>query len=101
MGEEKPDHKYGPANSITDVDWLHQIAELLGELDPEIRSARCPECGSSQLVYCEEGNLHYRMTTTTLRAGASAVTATPKKPGRTERCANQWVVVLAGPLSLV
>jgi ribosomal protein S27E len=50
-----------PADGITDVDWLQQIAELLGELNPETRSARCPECGGSQLIYCEEVNLHYRL----------------------------------------
>jgi hypothetical protein len=50
-----------PANGITDADWLWQIAELLGELDPETRSARCPECGSSQLIYCEEVNLHHKL----------------------------------------
>jgi DNA-directed RNA polymerase subunit RPC12/RpoP len=51
-----------PADGITDADWLHQIAELLGELDPRTRSARCPECGGSQLIYCEEVNMHYRLT---------------------------------------
>ena len=50
-----------PANGITDADWLQQIAELLGELDPQTRSARCPECGGSQLIYCEEVNLHYKL----------------------------------------
>jgi hypothetical protein len=50
-----------PADGITDADWLFQIAELLSELDPETRSARCPECGGSQLIYCEEVNLHYKL----------------------------------------
>jgi len=50
-----------PANGTTDVDWLWQIAELLGELDPETRSAHCPECGGSQLIYCEEVNLHHKL----------------------------------------
>jgi hypothetical protein len=50
-----------PADGITDADWLQQIAELLAELDPATRSARCPECGGSQLIYCEEVNLHYRL----------------------------------------
>lgn len=50
-----------PANGITDADWLGQIAELLGELNPETRSAHCPECGSSQLIYCEEVNLHHKL----------------------------------------
>ncbi len=47
---------------ITDADWLGQIADLLAELDPETRSARCPECGGSQLVFCEEVNIHYPLT---------------------------------------
>jgi ribosomal protein S27E len=50
-----------PANGITDADWLQQIAELLIELNPATRSARCPECGGSQLVFCEEVNLHYKL----------------------------------------
>jgi ribosomal protein S27E len=50
-----------PARGITDADWLQQIAELLGELNPATRSARCPECGSSQLIFCEEANLHYKL----------------------------------------
>jgi hypothetical protein len=50
-----------PADGITDADWLHQIAELLQELDPETRSARWPDCGGSQLIFCEEVNLHHRL----------------------------------------
>jgi ribosomal protein S27E len=50
-----------PANGITDVDWLEQIAELLEELHPATRSTRCPKCGSSQLIYCEEINLHHKL----------------------------------------
>ena len=50
---------HDPANGITDADWLEQIAELLMELNPATRGARCPECGSGQLIYCKEVNLHY------------------------------------------
>jgi ribosomal protein S27E len=50
-----------PAGGITDANWLQQIAELLEELDPQTRSPRCPQCGGSQLIYCEEVNLHYRL----------------------------------------
>jgi hypothetical protein len=50
-----------PGKGITDADWLWQIAELLGELDPGTRSAHCPQCGGSQLIYCEEVNLHHKL----------------------------------------
>jgi hypothetical protein len=50
-----------PADGIADADWLFQIVELLKELDPTTRSARCPECGGSQLIYCEEVNLHHKL----------------------------------------
>ena len=51
-----------PADGTTDADWLHQIAELLGELDPETRSAHCPDCGGSQLIFTELLHMHYRLT---------------------------------------
>ena len=51
-----------PANGITDVDWLWQIAELLGELDPETRSAHCPECSGSQLIFTELVYMHHKIT---------------------------------------
>jgi hypothetical protein len=51
-----------PAEGITDADWLWQIAELLGELDPETRSAHCPECGGSQLTFTELVYIHHNMT---------------------------------------
>lgn len=41
------------------TDSLVQIAQLSAELDPQTRSPRCPECGASQLVYCEESHHHY------------------------------------------
>jgi len=45
-----------------DVDWLWQIAELLGELDPETRSAHCPECSGSQLIFTELVYMHHKIT---------------------------------------
>jgi hypothetical protein len=50
------------ANGITDADWLGQIVELLAELDPKTRSPRCPKCNGSQLIFCEEIRMHYRLT---------------------------------------
>jgi len=49
------------ANGITDADWLWQIAELLGELNPETRSAHCPECGGSQLIFTELVYMHHKI----------------------------------------
>ena len=51
-----------PANGITDANWLWQVVELLGELDPQTRSAHCPMCGSSQLIFTELLHMHYRLT---------------------------------------
>ena len=51
-----------PPDGITDLDWLQQVAELLSELDRQTRSPHCPKCGGSQLIYCEEVNMHYRLT---------------------------------------
>jgi hypothetical protein len=67
-----------PANGITDADWLRQIAELLGELNPETRSAHCPECGDSQLIFTELVYTHTRSPTPTPRTGGSVVTGISK-----------------------
>src|SRR5438034_442379 len=50
------------ADGLAEADRLQQIVELLGELDPRTRSARCAECGASQFIYCEEVNMQYRLT---------------------------------------
>jgi hypothetical protein len=51
-----------PDGGITDADWLFQIAELLGELNPETRSAHCPNCGGSQLLFTELVYVHHKIT---------------------------------------
>jgi hypothetical protein len=76
-----------PANGITDADWLQQVAELLAELNPATRSARCPECGGSRLIYCEETNLHYKLIDATgkiLRFGGDSRAASRSSAGN--RC---------------
>ena len=42
-----------------------QIVELLGELNPETRSAHCPECGDSQLIFTELVYMHHKIADAT------------------------------------